>query len=81
MQESSRAERDGAAFVLYQEMQLMHVEKDVRDYIKSKECRRNTCSVILTWYVIPKILYIYVVTTVLPLVIVVRRIANHCVTD
>ena len=44
MQESGRAGRDGCqstAFLLYQGMQLMHVEKDVKEYVKSGECRRK----------------------------------------
>jgi len=44
MQESGRAGKDGAqstAFLLYQGMQLMHVDKDTKDYVKSNEYRRK----------------------------------------
>lgn len=44
MQQSDRAGRDGTqstAFWLYQGMQLMHVKRDIKDYVKSKECRHK----------------------------------------
>ena len=44
MQESGRAGRDGKqsiAYLLYQSFQLTHVEKDIKNYIKSKSCRRR----------------------------------------
>lgn len=44
MQESGRAERDGkhsTAYLLYQGMQLMHVDKEMKEYVKHKDCRRK----------------------------------------
>ena len=44
MQESGRAGRDGkqsTAYLLYQSFQLTHVEKDIKNFIKSKSCRRK----------------------------------------
>lgn len=44
MQECGRAGRDGTpstAYLLYQSLQLTHVEKDMKTYINSKECRRK----------------------------------------
>ena len=44
IQESGRAGRDGkqsTAYLLYQGMQLTHVEKEMKDYVKHKGCRRK----------------------------------------
>ena len=44
MQESGRAGRDGkqsTAYLLYQSVQLTHVDKDIKNYLKSKSCRRE----------------------------------------
>lgn len=44
MQESGRAGRDGkqsTAYLLYQSFQLTHVEKDIKNFIKSKSSRRK----------------------------------------
>ena len=44
IQESGRANRDSkqsTAYLLYQSFQLTHVEKDIKNFIKSKSCRRK----------------------------------------
>ena len=44
LQESGRAGRDGSqctAYLLYQGMQLTHVDQDIKSYIKSNGCRRK----------------------------------------
>ena len=45
IQETGRAGRDGkqsAAFLIYQGILLNHVEKDMKEYVKTGDCRRKT---------------------------------------
>ena len=45
MQETGLAERDGKpsiSYLLYKGLLLNHVEKDIKEYLKTKECQRKT---------------------------------------
>ena len=45
IQETGSAARDGkqsVAFLIYQGILLNHVDKDMKEYVKTKDCRRKT---------------------------------------